>query len=1055
MNRHCSRAHWTSALLALAASAAQLACSSHAPSGADSDPTHSHAGEIVVKKPAATKPAPAPAKPAPRPVETKPSFVSALSTAEGKSWAVETLRSATDGDALSASQAQSLALSHGLPASTFKGASNSFTASAAPTGGSTPAKTATLQGGGTATFQVPQSWVVATPNGSVDMTAWAASYAPAELSALLGGTSAAGDWESPDADVGPKILVSESWSPAVSLVAGGASSASGGSSGGPIGLKGSKSPGGGLGAADDLATEFDSVIRYACCEAVAVRPEPTDAMPASFVLEQGEQVWVTDLTPGTGLQTAMTDIANCALAGDLSACGSAITQLAQASNVTYYAEIVRPSTGAVGYVPLQSLFVRPPQNVNTEATFEITWGLLADIIANTLEKGLRPEGCGDLGNSRTVHAGPKDIVFDPVRRVQGSCDDFIDCPKWVTSACPEDLTADDPAFANCIFTNAAECTTYDGSKAALLNANPDREPSLERRVCVQNVCPHKGTCETCREWMEFTDQDTEGLKTTTELIAECEAELQAANPDGDLPIQCVGGTKPNCVDYCHQAMQTYNVFACSHYIPPFQSRVFADSADYACGEYPVGATHVGYHVNLDTGGWTGSADPDRKVLTHFDLFDEPHVVEMGRLSSQNGMTVNTPDLTTGANRVINLGPALGLANIWLSLNPGPTPAAVSDTVDADSMLWFNVCAHLPGVSVFGPSNTYDIGQTPLSIIAGIDFGNVVIDRADICALGGLWFDDDLNPHIVWADGSVNIEVASIKDVKITKGIGYYGLAIAGSLLPVVGNIIRGIVLSEAAIEGAIESTLNNTEAGAWLANALLGIFEVKLVDGLLSRLSEYTDEALSEGANPNVTGRLEAVCDQLRPTVPNTHPYYYFYSFLAGQCQDAVDGHALRPFQRNAASASAGCYAPGAMFTPADAGGGHWWEKYLGQQWWMPFVPDSGCRMGVEFEAPVDIALAPVLRCGVGVLNTWVNAGLRLPNQSNNGGDLGSVVALGGNSLTPAQQAAAMGELPYMIATYCGGFGHLALESLYGDGLDLAQLYLDKHADGGGIVFGD
>ena len=47
------------------------------------------------------------------------------------------------------------------------------------------------------------------------------------------------------------------------------------------------------------------------------------------------------------------------------------------------------------------------------------------------------------------------------------------------------------------------------------------------------------------------------------------------------------------------------------------------------------------------------------------------------------------------------------------------------------------------------------------------------------------------------------------------------------------------------------------------------------------------------------------------------------------------------------------------------------------------------------------------------------------------------------------EQIEALGELGYMVKTYCSSAGHWALEDLYGDGSDLAELYLAKHPDTG------
>jgi hypothetical protein len=56
-------------------------------------------------------------------------------------------------------------------------------------------------------------------------------------------------------------------------------------------------------------------------------------------------------------------------------------------------------------------------------------------------------------------------------------------------------------------------------------------------------------------------------------------------------VQCLGD--PSCVNYCQEAMQTYNVAACTRYIDAHGSRMYADPTDYECGEVPIAETHPG------------------------------------------------------------------------------------------------------------------------------------------------------------------------------------------------------------------------------------------------------------------------------------------------------------------------------------------------------------------------------------------------------------------------------------------------------------------------------
>lgn len=840
------------------------------------------------------------------------------------------------------------------------------------------------------------------------------------MMAILTGQAASGFSAIPkvlEPEGGPKIFQTQAWTPgavrvggtsatrdAPSRASGSLSSSGGGSSAGPTGA-------GGLGSPSFHA------LRYACCEGVQVRATPSGDAALVETLSKSQEVWVTDLLPGTGMQSIIDAIDDCLSSGSLS-CLSPVTSMAQLSNISYYAELYIPATGETGYAPIQSLFVRPNQEVQGQATIEIGFDKVAGAMKSAIDTKLNTQ-CSSPSHSITVHAPQSaDLYYDGSREFQLSCDEALACPDWRLGSC-DDIAEDDEAFEECVYSSGAQC---GGPK-------PNVAPSTGLGYCIKNSCPGKSTCGTCRPWFEQTGQDVTGWQTEETLVHNCEQALMAQSQDGDLPLVCLGGTKPNCVEYCQQSLNTELVAGCGRYIAAGDSRSYADPTDYECGELPFGETHPSLWYYSAIGAWSGTPDEDLKVLTEFPLFGQDLQVTADRLGGQKAISFDTYDLGIKANKTINRPQQVGSQNVWISTSP----AAVNlSTFDDDlpggttQALRVGLCIHLPGLDVYGPTAHFDPGETPMSMISAIHFGTAEIARTDLCLEGYAWLNPELAPRMLWTDVSLDLDF-SYSGLEITKGVGFYSVAAVAALIPVVGEIIGGIVLGAMAVEEIAEAIINSDSD--WFEQMLLSVFEAKIHGVILDSLNDMTTTALSN-VDPNADAELEALCDKLSPTVPDSHPYYYFYKFVNEQCELAKDSYQLKPFQTNTGSQQQGCYGTSKLYTPADAGGSRWWQKYSGQEWYFPLFPDQGCRLGNELRATLDQAMWPVLRCGVASFNWWFHNGLAGFNP-------------------PPGAVNKLGPLGYVVTEVCSDVGYGALKDLYGDGADLVQLYRSKHGDGG------
>lgn len=792
----------------------------------------------------------------------------------------------------------------------------------------------------------------------------------------------------------------------------------------------------------DLLDESTSLLRYACCDDVPVYEDAARDSDVIATLAKAEVVWVLDLLPSTGLQSAMDDLEACGAAGT---CRSVVTELAQRSNVDYFAVVFLPEAGVSGFVDLPALTVRPVDATPGEVVLETGFGRIAKSLRTALDERFHGGSCGDPANTYTVHAYSKDLYYDPSTLEDHTCDSALACDDWRVASC-DDLDADDEGFEACVYESVGECG----------GPTPDRDPSSERVACVKNVCPGKSTCGVCREWFAATGQDETGWQTEIELVDSCVQALWANKPDpddADPPIECIGD--PDCTTYCQQFVQTWNVSACGRYVAAWDSRSFADAMDYECGELPVGETHPTLWYYNAVGEWSGEPDYDWKEIGSFDLFDRPHRFDLGRLDSQDAISFSTPDLTLhGGAHGQALGNEIGARNLWLAIDPAPVDEDVVEGIEGERAgVFLNACVHVPGVSFRGPDVEYDPDDTPFFLIESIDFGSGSIDRADLCAFGAAALDDELAPQLTWLDASLSLDDIEYGGAEVNKGPGFWLLAAASRLVPVVGEILQHVILGAVLVEEIVEGVISGTDLDSWFVDFLLRAYESKVTDRILEVLNEETRQALRD-LDLDAQGRLATLCDELDPGVGPAHPYYWFYRHLRGECERVQETGALDPVVSNDASRDQGCYGEDALFTPDDAESGAWWQQYAGQEWYFFFVPDSGCRVGTRVEATLDSASWPVLRCGAATLNAYWNNGFvgEVPDTTSGIGLLTGEVP----GPTPEEQFEALGELGWMVKEACSAAGHLALEDLYGDGRDLAELWRAKHGDGGlGKVSGD
>jgi hypothetical protein len=189
------------------------------------------------------------------------------------------------------------------------------------------------------------------------------------------------------------------------------------------------------------------------------------------------------------------------------------------------------------------------------------------------------------------------------------------------------------------------------------------------------------------------------------------------------------------------------------------------------------------------------------------------------------------------------------------------------------------------------------------------------------------------------------------------------------------------------------------------------------------------------------------VCQQLDPDVSASHPYYWFYRHLQGECERVTASAVVDPIVANQTSEEHGCYGPQMLFTPDDAGEGHWWQQYMWQDWYFPFWEEAGCRIGTQVEAVADPATWPVLRCAVAAFNSYANGLVFGPDETTSGLDF---LVTDAAPPTEEEEFEALGPLGFMVKEACGAIGHWALEELYGDGADVAELW--KHNHGGGDI---
>lgn len=747
---------------------------------------------------------------------------------------------------------------------------------------------------------------------------------------------------------------------------------------------------------DIRSEERPKVLRYACCDGVEVRSEPGWDQSVVAALKPGEQVWVFDIL-GTG---APAGIGSCG-PGFPTSCG------------TLWAEAHVPSHNLSGYVPLNALFVRAIEPSANELVFEIGYGKLAEYLREGVRQGLvEPKDCSSPGHAISVNGsdvGNRDSYFFPDGKSRVPCDELLamDC-EYKLHSC-EKLAAGDNGWGECVYQSMAECRS---------GQRPERAPASGQYICMQ-TCPNgRGVCGACRQW--YADprlpdtqilegwnalrQNQSGWKTELELVNWC---------DNNPPPHSTPGVGGNGAGPCAEWMQTYNVSSCRFYVGPVDTRYYGNPADYECGEYPFGRTHAGYEQNIANPGYAGSVnfsgspDPTWKWLTTFNLLDKTAVIEMGRLPKQRAFQFSQSDLTHGSVRTLNVPAGLAERNFWLAFEP----RRVSIDGKQTDVLNVRACMHLPGTEIKGEAIEFNPTDKYFPLIREIRFGKATIQRLKMCARARIRLDSDYRPELLWAqieDDSFEVQVTGLSGAGIDPGPAGLMSALRMPLSRVMLAAILGVKYAEV--------SLNQAGVQHFLANFAVEAFSAGAINTLNPILEREIANAL-ESVRVNPRERLEAVCEPLDPQVTTSHPFYYFYHFLHGQCEGFVDSHGARPFLPNEASMEAGCYAGEAFVTPADAGSSRWWGQYLGQQWFYPFYPDRGCRLAASISSNLDRDIWPTLRCAAMVFNAWHNNGPTPPGAS----------------------------LQQMIGNSCSGLAVRALQAYYGDGQDLIDLYQQVH----------
>lgn len=786
----------------------------------------------------------------------------------------------------------------------------------------------------------------------------------------------------------------------------------------------------------ELAPPDDTprVVRFGCCDDTAIRDGSSHRSTQIGTLARDEQVWVTDMQ-GAGLPACLASPSTCGVV---------------------WAEAFFPDQGITGFVPLNALFVRPVIRARGRLQYEVGFRFLHENLADALDSALiSPASCGDPSNIRTYtggQVGGRDSVISRDQNGRQMCESVLAQPVPARLISCTHVDQNSAIWRDCIYQATSEC---NGLPPA------GRTPSRSNSFCIRAEAGTQTTCLGCGEWYRETGQDSSGWKTTGELVDACIARYEsngvcnvpgqgagggggggggsvdvptagdgfahsiddddfdpgdpnpAPEPDvaeNALGLTATGGTsqaQSSCVNACFEHVRAYNVSACRNFIGGRDTKRAADHADYACGEYPVGTTHPNYFANLDTGDMSGDPDQSWKWLSVVRIQQLKNwlIIRMGRLQSQTAASIRVNDHSRRVdNRRIEIGPGIRQNSFWVRISPR--------TVANRDVMNIDFCTYLPGVSI--RSDRVNVGDDSKlrHLIKSIDLGGVDIASMSICQGYNFSVRDNYRLQAQATDdrsAEVIIVPGSLRGVDIR----YSNLVNVATVAAPIGRLIIlslqiGTVLAETAI--------NSTEASI-LAQLVLLESNERISNEILRTLDPMMQTAMDDlNETVDIPKLLGSVCGALAPRVGRNNQTFYFNQFLRWQCDGFAADPNLRGFIPHEPSADLDCYAADKFIKPADARRDWWWTPYSGQSWAFNLTAgtDRGCRMAGEMRSTLDRDTWPTLICAMTIYNSWLN-GASFPDT---------------------------GVLNQQIQNNCAGFVRQALNGYYGNGNDLAELWV-------------